>query len=44
VLYDRVDDPYQLREISANRPDVVHRLADELKVWLERTGDPWLAL
>ena len=42
VLYDRVDDPYQLREISATRPGVVRRLTDELQVWLQRTSDPWL--
>ncbi len=44
VLHDRVEDPYQLRNIASGRPDVVKRLVrDELNPWLKKTGDPWLA-
>ncbi len=44
VLHDNVDDPYQLRNIAADRPEVVKALVEkELLPWLERTGDPWQA-
>ena len=43
VLHDNVDDPYQLRNIAAEKPDVVRRLTErELVPWLKKTGDPWL--
>ena len=44
VLRDRRTDPFQLRDIAAQHPDVVARLRrDELEPWLRRTGDPWSA-
>jgi N-acetylglucosamine-6-sulfatase len=44
VLHDNANDPYQLRNIAPERPDVVRGLVDtELNPWLERTSDPWLA-
>jgi arylsulfatase A-like enzyme len=42
VLYDRLDDPYQLRDVSDERPEVMRWLAGELDRWLARTDDPWL--
>ena len=43
VLHDNVADPYQLKNIAADRPDVVRKLTEaELIPWLKRTGDPWL--
>jgi hypothetical protein len=43
VLHDNVSDPYQLRNIAAERADVVKSLVErELIPWLRKTGDPWL--
>ncbi len=44
VLHDNVQDPYQLRNISEEEPEVVRRLTEqELIPWLEKTNDPWLS-
>lgn len=44
TLHDRKTDPYQLRDIALDRPDLVERLTrEELEPWLGRTGDPWMA-
>jgi len=44
VLHDNVKDPYQLKNIAAERPEVVEKLtATELEPWLKKTGDPWAA-
>jgi arylsulfatase A-like enzyme len=43
LLYDRDADPYQLRNVAEERPDMVERLIrKELNPWLRRTEDPWL--
>ena len=43
ILYDNVADPYQLKNIAEDQPEVVQRLIrEELVPWLRRTGDPWL--
>jgi arylsulfatase A-like enzyme len=42
ALYDRLCDPYQLRNVVGERSDLVRRLTDELEQWLEATGDPWM--
>ncbi len=42
VLFDNVRDPYQLKDIAAERPDLVKTLTEtELVPWLKKTGDPW---
>ena len=41
ALYDRTEDPYQLRDVAGERPEVVRRLRGELRGWLEATGDRW---
>jgi arylsulfatase A-like enzyme len=41
VLHDCQEDPYQLRNIAAERPEVVAELRAELDAWLVQTGDPW---
>jgi arylsulfatase A-like enzyme len=44
TLHDNVDDPYQLKNVADERPDVVEHLTkDELIPWLEKTGDPWVS-
>lgn len=44
VLHDNVRDPYQLRNIADEEPEVVRRLTEEeLIPWLEKTKDPWLS-
>jgi hypothetical protein len=42
VLYDRAEDPHQLRNVADEQPGVVRDLRVELEEWLQRTGDPWL--
>ena len=42
VLHDNQEDPYQLDNIADDRPDLVGGLTEELNVWLEKTGDPWV--
>jgi arylsulfatase A-like enzyme len=43
VLHDNVNDPFQLRNIAADNPDVVRDLIEsELNPLLEKNGDPWL--
>jgi len=43
ILYDNVADPYQLKNVAEDQPEVVGRLIrEELTPWLRRTGDPWL--
>jgi len=42
VLHDNREDPYQLRNVAADRPALVRSLiADELAPWLEKTRDPF---
>ena len=41
-LWDRVEDPFQMRNLAEERPEVVKELYEtELLPWLERSGDPW---
>ncbi len=43
VLHDNEVDPYQMKNIAEQRPDLVEKLTnEELKPWLARTKDPWL--
>jgi len=43
-LYDRVNDPFQLENIAAARPQLVKELLHEqLQPWLDRGDDPWRA-
>jgi len=43
VLYDRRADPYQLKNIADEQPEIVEQLIrDELDPWLTKTHDPWL--
>ncbi|MFC1997912.1 sulfatase [Chloroflexota bacterium] len=41
VLHDNAEDPYQLKNIVQEAPDVVRRLTQELNKWLRKTNDPW---
>lgn len=40
-LYDREEDPWQLTDCAAEKPEVCRDLTAELNRWLARTGDPW---
>ena len=43
VLHDNIADPYQLRNIAGQQPQIVKRLTgQELEPWLKRNSDPWL--
>jgi hypothetical protein len=33
---------YQLNNIATERQDVIKELKGELKMWLEKTNDPWI--
>ena len=42
-LYDRKEDPHQLKNLADLRPDLVKELINtELIPWLRKTNDPWL--
>lgn len=41
ILHDSETDPYQMRNVAADQPEVVRALRAELDGWLERTDDPW---
>ena len=42
TLFDNVNDPYQLRNVADEHPELVQTLIQsELLPWLERTRDPW---
>lgn len=40
-LYDRVEDPYQMDELSSRRPSVVRALSEQLAHRLAETGARW---
>jgi arylsulfatase A-like enzyme len=41
-LYDNKEDPYQMKNLAADHPEIVQQLIqEELEPWLEKTGDPW---
>ena len=42
ILHDNVEDKYQLKNIAAERPEVVKELTAKLNGWLRKTNDPWL--
>jgi arylsulfatase A-like enzyme len=43
LLSDNIADPYQLKNIAADEPNIVKQLTrDELEPWLRKTNDPWL--
>ncbi|MCF7847419.1 MAG: sulfatase [Kiritimatiellales bacterium] len=43
VLFDLVNDPYELENIAPHNKDIVDRLIKtELIPWLEKTNDPWI--
>jgi len=42
TLHDNIDDPYQLKNIADERPDIVARLTETLQQWLKKNDDPWL--
>ena len=43
VLFNNVKDPYQMKNISSENPELFQKLVkDELIPWLEKTKDPWL--
>jgi len=39
-LFDLAQDPWQLENIAAKRPEIVEKLDAELTKWLAQTGDP----
>lgn len=43
ILHDNLRDPFQLENVAPENSDVVQRLIEEeLRPWLNRTGDPWV--
>lgn len=41
TLYDRQEDPWQLTDCAAAKPDVCRELTEEMDRWLKKTKDPW---
>jgi len=44
LLHDNVNDPYQLKNIAAEKPDVLRKLTKELNEIVQRNNDPWLTV
>jgi arylsulfatase A-like enzyme len=43
ILFDLKNDPYELKNVAGENPEVVKQLTrDELIPWLRKNGDPWL--
>ncbi len=42
MLYDRKDDPYQMKNIAAQNPGIVRELTEEMRLWLIKISDPWV--
>ena len=42
MLFDRAKDPFEMKNIAADSPEVVQTLTLVLKEWLEKYRDPWL--
>ncbi len=42
VLFDRKDDPFQMKNIARESPALVRELTATLKEWLAKYRDPWL--
>jgi len=41
ILFDNQNDPYQLKNIADESPELSDRLKAELNRWLKATNDPW---
>ncbi len=42
ILHDNINDPYQMVNIAKDNQDIVKQLIDdELRYWLDKTGDTW---
>ena len=44
VLHDNINDPYQLKNIADNEPQIVRELTKKLEKWLRKNNDPWLKI
>jgi len=42
VLFDRIEDPFQLKNIAKENEALIKKLNAELTTWLKKTNDPWL--
>lgn len=41
VLFDRENDPYQLRNVAVQQPELIRQFNKQLKAWLNKTDDPF---
>ncbi len=42
MLFDRQNDPYQLKNIAGESPELAKELTTQLREWLMKYQDPWL--
>ncbi|MEI7422950.1 MAG: sulfatase-like hydrolase/transferase [Prolixibacteraceae bacterium] len=42
MLFDRKEDPYEMKNLAADNPAKVKELSSELGRWLKKYNDPWL--
>ena len=42
LLFDRKEDPYEMKNLAADNPEKVKELSSELGRWLKKYNDPWL--
>ena len=38
ILYDRLNDPYEMKNIAEDFPEITKKMGDAVKVWLAKTG------
>lgn len=41
ILFDREQDPYQMKNIASEHPELIASFTTRLKEWLAKTGDPF---
>lgn len=41
ILFDRIEDPYQMQNIASRHPERVASFGKQLKEWLTKTNDPF---
>jgi len=40
-LFDNQEDPYQMKNIAEEQPEILAKMREEMNAWLRKTGDPW---
>ena len=38
ILYDRINDPYEMKNIAEEKPEITNKMRDTVKQWMENSG------